>query len=84
MTGHAFGATGAHSKAYFFGHAQSMEYQDCIPMHYKLFKSLNLGTCGFTEDIPIVYETRDQEVDSVCITTHGYSGELICLSCIST
>jgi 3-oxoacyl-(acyl-carrier-protein) synthase len=28
---------------------------------------------GF-KDIPIVYETRDQEVDSVCITTHRNNG----------
>ena len=30
-------------------------------------------------DVPIVYETRYQAVESVCITTHGSSGNNACL-----
>ena len=68
MTGHAFGAMGA---IQMISSLLSMEYGFIPPT----IKSTGHGF----EDVPIVYETRHQEVDSVCITTHGYSGNNACL-----
>ena len=68
MTGHAFGAMGA---IQMISSLLSMEYGFIPP-------TIKSNGHGF-EDIPIVYETRDQEVDSVCITTHGNSGNNACL-----
>lgn len=68
MIGHTFGAMGAMQ---IISALLSMEY-GFIPPTTK-----TLGH-GF-EDIPIVYETRHQAVESVCITTHGSSGNNACL-----
>lgn len=68
MTGHAFGAMGAMQ---IISSLLSMEYGFIPP-------TLKTNGDGF-EDIPIVYETRYQAVESVCITTHGSSGNNACL-----
>jgi 3-oxoacyl-(acyl-carrier-protein) synthase len=68
MMGHAFGAMGA---IQMISSLLSMEYGFIPP-------TIKSNGHGF-RDIPIVYETRDQEVDSVCITTHGNSGNNACL-----
>lgn len=68
MTGHTFGAMGA---IQMISSLLSMEYGFIPP-------TIKTNGHGF-HDIPIVYETRDQEVDSVCITTHGNSGNNACL-----
>ena len=68
MIGHTFGAMGAMQM---ISSLLSMEY-GFIPPTIK-----TLGE-GF-EDLPIVFKTRHQTVDSVCITTHGGSGNNTCL-----
>ncbi|WP_339259187.1 beta-ketoacyl synthase N-terminal-like domain-containing protein [Lysinibacillus sp. FSL K6-3209] len=68
MIGHAFGAMGAMQ---IISALLSMEYGFIPPT----IKTLGHGF----EDIPIVYETRHQAVESVCITTHGSSGNNACL-----
>ncbi len=68
MIGHTFGAMGAMQ---IIASLLSMEYGFIPPT----IKTLGHGF----EDIPIVYETRHQAVESVCITTHGSSGNNACL-----
>lgn len=68
MIGHSFGAMGAMQ---IISSVLSME-NGFIPPTIKTTGE------GF-EDIPIVYETRHQAVESVCITTHGGSGNNACL-----
>ena len=68
MIGHTFGAMGAMQ---IISSLLSMEYGFIPPT----IKTLGHGF----EDIPIVYETRHQAVESVCITTHGSSGNNACL-----
>ncbi|WP_168193797.1 beta-ketoacyl synthase N-terminal-like domain-containing protein [Lysinibacillus sp. SGAir0095] len=68
MIGHSFGAMGAMQ---IISSLLSMEYGFIPPT----IKSKGRGF----EDIPIVFETRYQAVESVCITTHGSSGNNACL-----
>ena len=68
MIGHSFGAMGAMQ---IISSVLSME-NGFIPPTIKTTGE------GF-EDIPIVYETKHQAVESVCITTHGGSGNNACL-----
>ncbi len=68
MIGHAFGAMGAIQT---IASLLSMEYGFIPP-------TIKTDGRGF-EDVPIVYETKHVEVDSVCITNHGYSGNNACL-----
>ncbi len=68
MIGHTFGAMGAMQ---IISSLLSMEYGFIPPT----IKTLGHGF----EDTPIVYETRHQAVESVCITTHGSSGNNACL-----
>ncbi len=68
MIGHTFGAMGAMQ---IIASLLSMEYGFIPP-------TIKTSGQGF-EDIPIVYETRHQAVESVCITTHGSSGNNACL-----
>nr|WP_295973492.1 beta-ketoacyl synthase N-terminal-like domain-containing protein [uncultured Bacillus sp.] len=68
MIGHTFGAMGAMQ---IIASLISMEYGFIPP-------TIKTKGHGF-EDIPIVYETRYQPVESICITTHGYSGNNACL-----
>lgn len=68
MIGHTFGAMGAMQ---IIASLLSMEYGFIPP-------TIKTSGHGF-EDIPIVYETRHQAVESVCITTHGSSGNNACL-----
>ncbi|SER70407.1 3-oxoacyl-[acyl-carrier-protein] synthase II [Psychrobacillus sp. OK032] len=68
MIGHTFGAAGAMQ---IISSLLSMEYGFIPP-------TIKTKGDGF-EDIPIVYETRHQAVESVCITTHGSSGNNACL-----
>ncbi len=68
MIGHTFGAMGAMQV---ISSLLSMEYGFIPPT----IKTLGHGF----EDTPIVYETRHQAVESVCITTHGSSGNNACL-----
>ena len=68
MIGHTFGAMGAMQ---IISSLLSMEY-GFIPPTIKTFGN------GF-EDVPIVFETRNQAVESVCITNHGSSGNNACL-----
>lgn len=68
MFGHTFGAMGAMQ---IISSLLSMEYGFIPP-------TIKTTGDGF-EDIPIVYETRKQAVDSVCITTHGGSGNNACV-----
>lgn len=68
MLGHTFGAMGA---IQIIASLLSMEYGFIPP-------TIKTAGDGF-EDIPIVYKTRHQAVDSVCITTHGSSGNNACL-----
>jgi 3-oxoacyl-(acyl-carrier-protein) synthase len=68
MIGHTFGAMGAMQV---IASLLSMEYGFIPP-------TIKTNGDGF-EDVPIVYETRHQEVDSVCITSHGNSGNNACL-----
>ena len=68
MIGHTFGAMGA---IQIISSLLSMEYGFIPP-------TIKTKGCGF-EDVPIVYETRHQAVESVCITTHGSSGNNACL-----
>lgn len=68
MIGHSFGAMGAMQ---IISSLLSMEYGFIPP-------TIKTKAKGF-EDIPIVLETRYQAVESVCITTHGSSGNNACL-----
>lgn len=68
MIGHTFGAMGAMQ---IISSLLSMEYGFIPP-------TIKTSGYGF-EDVPIVFETRHQAVDSVCITTHGSSGNNACL-----
>lgn len=68
MIGHTFGAMGAMQ---IISSLLSMEYGFIPP-------TIKTSGEGF-EDVPIVYETRHQAVESVCITTHGGSGNNACL-----
>ena len=68
MIGHTFGAMGAMQ---IISSLLSMEYGFIPP-------TIKTKGDGF-EDVPIVYETRHQAVESVCITTHGSSGNNACL-----
>ncbi|MGE7690087.1 beta-ketoacyl synthase N-terminal-like domain-containing protein [Lysinibacillus sp. NPDC097214] len=68
MLGHSFGAMGAMQ---IISSLLSMEYGFIPP-------TIKTSGEGF-EDVPIVYETRHQAVESVCITTHGGSGNNACL-----
>ncbi|WP_455717497.1 beta-ketoacyl synthase N-terminal-like domain-containing protein, partial [Anaerosporobacter sp.] len=68
MIGHSFGAIGAMQ---IISSVLSME-NGFIPPTIKTTGE------GF-EDVPIVYETRYQAVESVCITNHGGSGNNACL-----
>ncbi|PZX02889.1 3-oxoacyl-[acyl-carrier-protein] synthase II [Psychrobacillus insolitus] len=68
MIGHTFGAMGAMQ---IISSLLSMEYGFIPP-------TIKTKGNGF-EDVPIVYETRYQAVESVCITTHGSSGNNACL-----
>ena len=68
MIGHTFGAMGAMQ---IISSLLSMEYGFIPP-------TIKTKGNGF-EDVPIVYETRHQAVESVCITTHGSSGNNACL-----
>ena len=68
MIGHTFGAMGAMQ---IISSLLSMEYGFIPP-------TIKTSGNGF-EDVPIVYETRHQAVESVCITTHGSSGNNACL-----
>ena len=68
MIGHTFGAMGAMQ---IISSLLSMEYGFIPP-------TIKTSGEGF-EDVPIVFETRHQTVDSVCITTHGASGNNTCL-----
>lgn len=68
MLGHSFGAMGA---IQIISSLLSMEYGFIPP-------TIKTNGVGF-EDVPIVLETRYQDVESVCITTHGSSGNNACL-----
>ena len=68
MIGHTFGAMGAMQ---IIASLLSMEYGFIPP-------TTKTSGDGF-EDIPIVFETKHQAVESVCITTHGSSGNNACL-----
>ncbi|KAA0955525.1 beta-ketoacyl synthase [Sporosarcina sp. ANT_H38] len=68
MIGHTFGAMGAMQ---IISSLLSMEYGFIPP-------TIKTKGNGF-EDVPIVYETRHQTVESVCITSHGSSGNNACL-----
>ena len=68
MIGHTFGAMGAMQ---IISSLLSMEYGFIPP-------TIKTAGNGF-EDVPIVYETRHQAVESVCVTTHGSSGNNACL-----
>ena len=68
MIGHAFGAMGAMQ---IISSLLSMEYGFIPP-------TIKTKGIGF-EEVPLVYETRYQAVESVCITTHGSSGNNACL-----
>lgn len=68
MIGHSFGAMGA---IQIISSLLSMEYGFIPP-------TTKTNGVGF-EDVPIVRETRYQNVESVCITTHGSSGNNACL-----
>ncbi|KOS67793.1 hypothetical protein AEA09_03955 [Lysinibacillus contaminans] len=68
MIGHTFGAMGAMQ---IISSLLSMEYGFIPP-------TIKTSGDGF-EEVPIVYETRHQTVESVCITTHGGSGNNACL-----
>lgn len=68
MIGHTFGAMGAMQ---IISSLLSMEYGFIPP-------TIKTDGNGF-EDIPIVFETMQQAVDSVCITAHGSSGNNACL-----
>lgn len=68
MIGHAFGAMGV---IQIISSLLSMEYGFIPP-------TIKTKGDGF-EDLPIVYTTKYQPVDSVCITTHGSSGNNACL-----
>ena len=68
MVGHTFGAMGAMQ---IISALLSMEYGFIPP-------TTKTKGIGF-EDLPIVYETRYQSVETVCITTHGASGNNACL-----
>lgn len=68
MIGHSFGAMGAMQ---IISSLLSMEYGFIPP-------TIKTKGDGF-EDLPIVYETKYQAVESVCITTHGGSGNNACL-----
>jgi len=68
MIGHTFGAMGAMQ---IIASLLSMEYGFIPP-------TTKTSGDGF-EDIPIVFETQHQAVESVCITTHGSSGNNACL-----
>lgn len=73
MIGHTFGAIGAMQ---IISSLLSMEYGFIPP-------TIKTKGIGF-EDIPIVFETRTQAVDSVIITTHGSSGNNACLLLTNT
>jgi len=68
MIGHTFGAAGAMQ---IISSLLSMEYGFIPP-------TIKTSGNGF-EDLPIVFETRRQAVESVCITAHGSSGNNACL-----
>jgi len=68
MIGHTFGAMGTMQ---IISSLLSIEYGFIPP-------TIKTTGVGF-EDIPIVYHTRYQTVESVCITTHGSSGNNACL-----
>ncbi|MFC7686547.1 beta-ketoacyl synthase N-terminal-like domain-containing protein [Ureibacillus sp. GCM10028918] len=68
MIGHSFGSMGA---IQIISSLLSMEYGFIPP-------TIKTKGVGFN-DIPIVLETRYQAVESVCITTHGSSGNNACL-----
>lgn len=68
MIGHSFGAMGAMQ---IISSLLSMEYGFIPP-------TIKTKGIGF-EELPIVYETRYQTVESVCITNHGSSGNNACL-----
>lgn len=68
MIGHSFGAMGAIQVV---SSLVSMEY-DFIP------PTIKTKGDGF-EDLPIVFETKYQSVESVAITNHGVSGNNTCL-----
>ncbi|MDN4491957.1 beta-ketoacyl synthase N-terminal-like domain-containing protein [Ureibacillus aquaedulcis] len=68
MTGHSFGSMGA---IQIISSLISMEYGFIPP-------TIKTKGIGF-EDLPIVLETRYQTVESVCITSHGSSGNNACL-----
>ncbi|MCM3388858.1 hypothetical protein M3649_12010 [Ureibacillus chungkukjangi] len=68
MLGHTFGAMGAMQ---IISSLLSMEYGFIPP-------TTKTKGIGF-EDIPIVFNTRQQDIESVCITTHGSSGNNACL-----
>ncbi|MFJ7665763.1 beta-ketoacyl synthase N-terminal-like domain-containing protein [Lysinibacillus sp. NPDC097195] len=68
MIGHTFGAMGAMQ---IIASLLSMEYGFIPP-------TIKTTGHGF-EDTPIVFETKYQAVESVCITTHGSSGNNACL-----
>ena len=68
MVGHSFGAMGAMQ---IISSLLSMEYGFIPP-------TIKTKGVGF-EDIPIVFKTKQQDIGSVCITTHGSSGNNACL-----
>lgn len=68
MVGHSFGAMGAMQ---IISALLSMEYGFIPP-------TIKTRGSGF-EELPIVFETRYQTVESVCITNHGSSGNNACL-----
>ena len=68
MIGHTFGAMGAMQ---IISSLISMEYGFIPP-------TIKTMGAGF-EDIPIVFETRHQAIESICITAHGSSGNNACL-----
>lgn len=68
MIGHTFGAMGAMQV---ISSLLSIEYSFIPP-------TIKTKGKGF-EDIPIVFDTKHQAVESVCITTHGSSGNNACL-----
>jgi 3-oxoacyl-(acyl-carrier-protein) synthase len=68
MTGHMFGAMGA---VQVITSLLSMEYGFIPP-------TIKTSGDGFN-DLPIVFETKYQDVESVAITNHGVSGNNTCL-----
>jgi len=66
--GHAFGAMGA---IQIISSLISMEYGFIPP-------TIKTTGDGF-EDIPIIFEPKSKTIESVCITTHGNSGNNACL-----